>query len=383
MSNFAGSIYSTNDDPNQGIIQKLHSIQIGGNTRAVRTRKRDLIFILRNIAILVENGLSLPRALETLLTERALRRYTGMLQDIKQRVENGDAFSDALSQYPQSFNDLMVSQIRIGERSGTIPATVTRIMHQLEHADNLKGQIIKKLSYPILLVTAGSAAVTFMLLYVVPTFENVYKESGAKLPAITQLLIDVGRIGTTYGWMFLLALIGLISATVAVRRKQAGRLWMDAWLLRLPLLGQWFRNIAILQFMEVLGNLMEAGFTVVEALKSAVEGVGNHAVRARIQQMHEAVTRGERFSEELEGHRDLFPSVVTQLVGVGEKTGTLSKTTTHIRAHLRREVETYTNVLIGIIEPVATISLAAAIGCILLAIYLPMFDMINAMNAGG
>jgi len=377
MSNFSGAKGGEN------LMQKLQRIQLGGGGKnGVKVKKRDMIFILRNVSILVENGLSLPKALDTLVREQSLKRYAAMLQDIKTRVENGEAFSDALAAFPDSFNHLMVSQIRIGERSGTIPLTLGRIMNQLEHADNLRGQILKKLSYPALLVTAGSGAVTFMLLYVIPTFEGVYSESGAKLPAITQLLIDVGRFATTYGWMIVLAIIALIFTIVAVRRNDKGRLWMDGALIRVPMLGKWFKNLAVLQFMEVLGNLMDAGFTVVEALDSCAAAVGNRAIRASIREMHAALTRGERFSDELARHGDLFPPVVNQLVVVGEKTGTLSKTTVHIRAHLRREVETYTNVMLGTIEPVMTAGLATAIGGILLAIYLPMFDMISAMNGG-
>jgi type IV pilus assembly protein PilC len=345
-------------------------------------KKRDLIFLLRNVSILIENGLSLPKAFETLVKEHSLQRYSGMLQTIKSRVENGDAFSEALTQFPEVFSDLMVSQIRLGERSGTIPQTLARLMHQLEHADNLKSLIIKKMTYPALLTTAGGGAVTFMLLYVVPTFENVYKESGAKLPAVTQLLISAGNFGTTYGWLILLAFIGLIVGVISTRRNPTGRVWMDTWLIRVPVLGPWFRNMAVLQFVEVLGNLMDAGFTVVEALKSCANAVGNRCIRQKILEMHDALNRGERFSEELARHGDLFPPVVNQLVSVGEKTGTLTKITVHIRAHLRREVETYTNVMLGMIEPIMTAGLATAIGTILLAIYLPMFDMINAMNGG-
>jgi type II secretory pathway component PulF len=365
-----------------GLLQKLQSIQLGGKKASVKMKKRDLIFVLRNVCILIENGLSLPKAFETLVKEKTLQKYLGMLQTIKSRVENGDSFSEALSQYPDTFTDIMISQIRIGEKSGTIPQTLNRLMHQLEHADNLKGQIIKKMTYPCLLVTAGSGALTFMLLYVVPTFETVYKDSGAKLPGVTQFLIYVGQFGTSYGWIVLLGLIALIAAVIYIRKIPAGRLWMDTWMLKVPMLGQFFKNIAVLQFVEVLGNLMDAGFTVVEALKACTHAVGNRKIRGTIAEMQEALTRGERFSEELARHGDLFPPVVNQLVIVGEKTGTLTKTTVHIRAHLRREVETYTNVMLGTIEPVMTAGLAMAIGTILLAIYLPMFDMINAMNPG-
>jgi type II secretory pathway component PulF len=376
MTNFAGNAAPQS----MGLLKKLQSIQLGGKRGSLKMKKRELIFVMRNVSILIENGLSLPKAFETLVKEKSLQKYATMLHTIKVRVENGDAFSDALAQYPDTFTDLMVSQIRVGEKSGTIPQTLGRLMHQLEHADNLKGQIIKKLTYPALLVTAGTGALSFMLLYVVPTFENVYKESGAKLPAVTQFLIYVGQVGTSYGWMILLALIALVFTTAYIRKKPNGRLWMDTWLLKVPMIGPWFKNIAVLQFVEVLGNLMDAGFTVVEALKACSTAVGNRCIRNTITEMQDALTRGERFSDELARHGDLFPPVVNQLVIVGEKTGTLSKTTVHIRAHLRREVETYTNVMLGTIEPVMTAGLATAIGTILLAIYLPMFDMINAMN---
>jgi type IV pilus assembly protein PilC len=374
MSNFAAG--KNSDD----FLKRLQNIKIGGSAKGVKIKKRDMIFMLRNISILIENGLSLPRSLETLVTEKSLKKYSPMLEDIKSRVENGEAFSDSLASYPDAFNELVVSQIRIGERSGTIPVTLGRIMHQLEHADNLKGHIIKKLSYPCILVTAGTGAITFMLLYVIPTFQGIYADSGAKLPAITQLLITLGEWGTKYGWILMLGIVALVSAMIGIRRQTAGRLWMDTWLLRLPLLGQWFKNISVLQFMEVLGNLMDAGFTVVEALESCSKAVGNRAIRQSIDEMHAALTRGERFSDELGRHDDLFPPVVRQLVIVGEKTGTLSKTTVHIRAHLRREVETYTNVMLGAIEPTMTAGLAFCIGGMVLAIYLPMFDMIGAMK---
>ncbi|MGE0761453.1 MAG: type II secretion system F family protein, partial [Pirellulaceae bacterium] len=278
MTNFPPSPYQQ-----PAFLQNLQRFEMGGKPGAtVKMKKRDLIFVLRNVSILIENGLSLPKAFETLVREKSLKRYASMLQTIKSRVESGDAFSEALTQFPATFTELMVSQIRLGERSGTIPQTLSRLMLQLEHADNLKSLIIKKLTYPALLCTAGSGAVTFMLLYVVPTFENVYKESGAQLPAVTQFLIEVGHFGTNYGALIASGIVGFLFGIAYTRRNPAGRLWMDTWLLSLPVVGPFFKNIAVLQFVEVLGNLMDAGFTVVEALKSCSTAVGNRCVRGKI-----------------------------------------------------------------------------------------------------
>lgn len=367
----------------ESFLQMLARIEVVGSRAKQKIGKRDLIFILRNISILVENGLPLQKALEVLGREKSLRKHAQILATLRQRVETGESFSNALSLFPDTFSEIMVGQIRIGERSGTIPATLRRITNQLEHADNLKSLIIKKLSYPALLVFFGSGAVSFMLIYVVPTFEKTYKESGATLPWITQFLITVGRFGKTYGWLFILAAVLVAGLIAYVRRIPQGRYWMDQQLLRIPMLGDWLKNIAVLQFVEILGNLMEAGFTVADATRACAVGIGNRAVRKSVEELHAAILRGERLSTELEHHGDLFPAVVNQLVVVGERTGTLAAVTVHIRAHLRREVERYTNILIGAIEPIMTIGLAVAIGGILLAIYLPMFDMIGSMNSGG
>ena len=151
----------------------------------------------------------------------------------------------------------------------------------------------------------------------------------------------------------------------------------------IPANKKWFRDLAVLQFMDVLGVLLDSGYTVVEALSNSVEAISNCAVKQSVSSLRDAVTRGERFSRELDKQGDLFPPVVSQLVIVGEKTGNLSKSTAFIREHLRREIERSTNIMVGTIEPILTIGMACMIGVILLSIYLPMFDMIGAMNGGG
>jgi type IV pilus assembly protein PilC len=192
-------------------------------------------------------------------------------------------------------------------------------------------------------------------------------------------MIDVSRFGQAYGWMIGLAVGIAVVAFIVARRNDASRLAIDRYALRIPLLGETLRNIAVLQFMEVLGNLIEAGFTVADALRSCAKAVSNQAVRQCVEQLHTGVIRGERFSSNMERHSEYFPPIVNQLIIVGEKTGTLPRATQNVRAHLKREIDRTLSILVGAIEPILTLSLAAAIGCILLAIYLPMFDMIGAM----
>lgn len=354
----------------------------GASPRAkLKIKRRDLTFILRNLATLLDNGLPLARSLATLTQEKALKKYSGFLDDARKQVEAGALFSAALGEFPTIFPPVMVHQIRVGEKSGTLPATLGRVAEQFENGDRVRSLALRKLAYPAVLLIGGGVAVSFMLLFVVPIFQETYDEAGVQLPWVTRFLIGAADWAKSWGWLIPLGLVALVIGVKRARRNPATGPTVDGWFLRLPLLGDWLRNICVLQFMEVLGNLLESGFTVAEALNISSGAIGNQAVSRSVQSLQSAVNRGERFSRELDRLGELFPPVVTQLVVVGERTGSLTKTTLHIRDHLRREIERQTMMLVGILEPVLTISLAVMIGVILLAIYLPMFDMIGALNA--
>jgi type IV pilus assembly protein PilC len=244
----------------------------------------------------------------------------------------------------------------------------------------LRSEIVRKLAYPVLLVVMGTAVITFLLTYVIPVFEETYESAHVPLPLITRLLIAVGGAAKSYGWVVLGLVAAVVLAVRQVRKRADLAHKMDAKILKMPVFGHWLRDIAVLQLMEVLGSLMEAGYNLAEALGEAGQAVGNRAIQQSVRDLQNAVRRGERFSRELERHGDTFPPIVSQLVIVGEQTGTLTRATSHIRDHLQREIERKTNLFVGTIEPTLTISLAAAIAAILMAIYLPMFDMVNTIK---
>lgn len=344
--------------------------------RPTRSGRLDLTCILQNIATLLENGVSLPKALLAVSREQSLQKHAPLLDGIRRKVETGETFSGALAAYPQSFDELIVHQIRVGERSGTLAETLAQVVAQLEKRNQLRAVVIKKLAYPTLLLTMGIAVVTFMLIFVVPVFEKTYAQANIPLPLLTQMLIGVGTLASDYWWIAVLIMAISVLLVRQLRKQPAIACRMDEKLLQLPLVGPWFRDLAVLQLMDVLGNLLQAGFVLAEALRVCADSVGNRAVRRSVQALETAVHRGERFSRELDRHRHMFPPVVSQLVIVGEQTGNLDKATEHIREHLRREIERKTSVMVGTIEPVLTI----AIGIVLLAIYLPMFDMIGAVS---
>ena len=345
-------------------------------------RRKELTFVLRNLATLVDNGIPLAKALATLCQERSLRKHALLLDSIRRDLEAGATFSAALGRFPNSFAPVVVNQVRVAEKSGTLAATLDRVAIQLENADRTRATVIKKLAYPMILIVAGACSMSFMLLFVVPVFQKTYSDAGVPLPTITRLLIGVADFAKAFGVYIVLSIVAAVYMLCEMRRRPAAGMAIDGALFRLPIFGPWMRNLSVLQFMEVLGNLLEAGFNVVEALQVAATTVNNRVIRASVEHMQTAVLQGERFSREVDKLGDLFPPVVVQLIVVGERTGNLPKITVRIREHLRQEIERQTTLMVGAIEPVLTIGLAIMIGIVILAIYLPMFDMINALNPG-
>ncbi|WP_197526448.1 type II secretion system F family protein [Botrimarina colliarenosi] len=351
-----------------------------GTRHKSRLSHTEVTVFLRNLATLTSNGVSLPKAIGALAEEKTLEKRRDTLKSLRSRIESGDSFSHVLSRMDGAFDRVTVSQIRVGERAGTLPDTLLQVAEQREKAGRIKEDVVKKLAYPVVLAAVGAAVVAFLLCYVVPVFEKTYESAHVPLPGITRLMIAVGDVAQSYWWAF--ALTGAATPLLLhqLRQKEALGQRIDAALLKAPIVGPMLRDIALLQLMEVLGCLMEAGFTLAESLEEAGDSVRNRAMKEGVAALRRAVQQGERFSREVERHADLFPPMVSQLVIVGEQTGRLTKSTRQIRLLLEEEIQRKTDLAIGVIEPTLTISMAAAVGGILLAIYLPMFDMINTVG---
>lgn len=341
---------------------------------------KQITYLFEHLSTLLQNGVSLPRSLATLAEEEGADSYRQMIESLRKRLENGESFSGALAHYPGSFDAVLVSQVKVGERAGNLGEALQHVAEQREKAGKLKSEIIKKLAYPIMLVVVGAGVITFLLTYVVPVFEETYRSARVPLPAITQALIAVGSFAKSY----LIYVAGGVFLTVfgigQMRRNPEVASRMDEAVLNLPVLGNWLRDVALLQMMEVLGDLLQAGFTLAEALGEAADSVSNRSAKMRVYELQKAVVRGEKFSREMESHAAFFPPMVSQLVIIGEQTGKLTRSTRHISEYLTREIERKANIFVAAIEPILTISLAAAVAAVLMAIYLPMFDMINTVG---
>ncbi len=348
--------------------------------RSQGLNKTDGTTFLRNLATLCSNGVSLAKAVTAVSNEPGLEKHRDMLDLLRRRIEAGDTFSNALTQMDDSFDKITISQVRVGERAGTLAETLSQIADQREKAGKIRERVVKKLSYPAALLLVGIAVVGFLLTYVVPVFEETYRSANVALPAITQVLIKVGEIVQTYWWLFPTMAIVFVVALKQIRTNDEYAQKIDRWLLTLPLIGPWLRDISMLQLMETLGSLMEAGFNLAEALEESADSVGNRAMKSGVKDLHQAVMRGEKFSRKVEEQSDLFSPMVSQLIIVGEQTGRLTDSTADIRKILEEEIQRKSDLAVGVIEPVLTISMASAVAVVLMAIYLPMFDMISTVS---
>ena len=219
-----------------------------------------------------------------------------------------------------------------------------------------------------------------MMLFILPVFEETYRKAKIPLPLPTQILVNTGAFLNTYGWIILLVILGLGLGIRHIRRQRNLAIGMDRRLLRLPLIGPWLVDIAMLQFMDTLGTMLESGFHIADALTQSQGTVSNLAVDHAIGSLGRAVRRGERLSQEMDRHQELFPPVVSQLVIVGEQTGNLGTTSRQIRDHLKKDIERKTDNFVRVVEPIMTILMALLVGGILLAIYMPMFGMLDLVE---
>lgn len=365
-----------------GFLRKLQSIEVGPKRVGDPTRIRPVALadLLRMVLMLLENGLSMPKALASLASDRSSKKYRHVLTRLRMTIEAGGSLSEAMERYPRTFTKMQVQQIRIGEKSGSLEKALSRVCEQLERQVALRKRIIKKISYPILITLAGTGLMIFMCVVVVPEFEVVYSQSGVDLPLVTQIVTGMSRIVLSSYWMVLPALFGSVAAWLFARSRPKIRRLIDNALLYVPLAGPWLRDIAVLQFCEAISSMVECGYTPVDAVGVAADCVGNREVRFAVDGIRRSVQRGERLSDQLHHHERFFPATLCQLIGVGEQSGDFPKAMRGTCEHLRERLETRIDATVGLLEPTLTIGLAIAIGGIVLSIYTPMFHMFEVLE---
>lgn len=340
---------------------------------------RDVAVLSRQLATMVNAGLSIIRALAILTEQTESKALAAVVQQVKADIEHGLSLSQAISKHPKVFPPVYLSMVRSGETGGMLDEVLLRLAVTLEKQLELRRRIRSAMTYPIAIGCIIVLIVTAMLAFVVPMFEGMYRDLGGTLPAPTRLLIAVSDILTSYWWA-----VGATSAAavVGVRRwgaTPAGRYSLDRLMLKLPVFGRLIHKTAIARFTRTLSSLIRSGVPIMESLDIVGDTAGNAVVRTATADAKDRVRVGESLSASLAGH-DVFPEMVVQMMAVGEETGALDDMLEKIAEFYDSEVSATVDALTSLIEPLLMVAMGLTVGGMVVALYMPMFQIINLVK---
>jgi general secretion pathway protein F len=322
----------------------------------------------------MEAGIPLISSLSALIEQLGHPALRKIITQIRERVREGSSFADALCLHPQVFSSLFIGMVRAGEMSGTLALTLGRWADFSEHQVALRQRIRGALTYPIFMFVVGLGVLFFLLTFVVPTVVKIFSDVGQALPLPTRLLISVSNF-LSHFWYALLSIVIVFGLWLRrTLRSESGALLWDRLKLKTPFAGRLHRKLAISRWSRTLGTLLHGGLPLLQALEISQGVVGNRLLSQALAQARESIREGEEMTHSLK-ESALFPSMVLEMVSVGEKSGELAKMLEKVALTLENEVETDLSSLVSLLEPGMILIMGVAVGFIALAILLPILEM--------
>jgi type IV pilus assembly protein PilC len=358
-------------------LQREISIPGLGN----RIRQKDVALMSRQFSTMVNAGLSLIRALTVLIEQADSPPLVGVLTEVRTDVERGQSLSDAMAKHPRAFNRLYIAMIRAGEVGGVLDETLNRVADILEANLSLRSKIRSAMAYPAVVLMLIVLVTTAMIVFVVPVFEDLYADlgEGASLPLPTQLLVALSALLRSM-WFVVIAVAAL--GVWGFRRwiaTEGGRLTWDRLRLRLPVFGKLVHKTALARFSRTMAVLSRTGVPILQAIDIVGETSGNRVVSSALGRVRAAVREGEGLATQLARH-DVFPPMVVQMLAVGEETGALDAMLNKVADYYEREVEDSVAALTSLIEPLLIVVMGVSVGAILIALYLPIFNIAGLVS---
>jgi general secretion pathway protein F len=339
-----------------------------------RVRLGDLANATRQLATLLSSGLPLMDSLTVIVEQEENPALHSALSSVRDAVREGASLADALKANPKAFSSLYVNMVSAGETSGALEITLARLADFLDDQVRFRGKFTAALAYPVLMTVIGVAVLFFLFSFVLPRVVGMFEDMKQQLPFITLALLFVVRMLSTFWWAILLVLGGTAFYLRRFFSTPAGKVWLDARLLRLPVFGTLIRMTAVSRFTRTLGTLLESGVPALTALDIVKSVVGNTVLADAIHKARENVREGEPIADPLR-RSGLFPPVVVQMVAVGERSGELEKMLLKISDSFDRTVETRITALMSLLEPVIILVMGLVVGFIVIAIMLPILQM--------
>lgn len=350
-------------------------ISIGGVPR------KQLVNFTRQLSTLQDAGLPILRSLQILEQQQKPGLLKAIIGGVADEVEGGGTLSDAMAKYPKAFDKLYVNMINAGEAGGVLDLILQRLADFMEKAAKLKKKVIGAMIYPAVVISIAVGIVSMIMIFVIPKFEEIFRDFGTKLPAITVYLLKISRwFAQDYGWAYLLCFpVVWMLMIKLIKMSDGGRYAVDAAKLKIPILGGILSKTAIARFTRTLGTLISAGVPILDAINITKETCGNEVYSRALVKVHDAIREGESMADPLRATK-ICDAIVVNMIDVGEETGDLDKMLMKVADNYDNDVDVLVSSLISILEPVMVVVLGLIVGFIVIALFAPMISLIQAVS---
>ncbi|HPS93039.1 MAG TPA: type II secretion system F family protein [Deltaproteobacteria bacterium] len=357
---------------------KLKSKPKDINLFAKKIKTKDLVVFTRQFSTMISAGLPLVQCLDILSSQQPNPAFKKVLTQIKQDVEGGSTFADALAKHPKVFDSLFVNLVAAGEVGGVLDTVLNRLATYMEKNENLKNKIKSAMTYPIIVLCVAFGVVAILMIFVIPTFQDMFTQFGSALPGPTQFVVNLSNFFRGYWYVMIGVIILLIAGFKQLRKHPKGRFHMDKLALKLPIFGPLLRKVAVAKFTRTLGTMISSGVPIMDGLDITAKSAGNVIVENAIRSVRSAISEGKSMSEPLE-QTGIFPGMVVQMISVGEATGAMDQMLGKIADFYDEEVDTAVDTLTSALEPMLMVFLGGIVGFVVVAMYLPIFKMAGAV----
>ena len=337
-------------------------------------KEKELVVFTRQFATMIDAGLPLVQCLEILASQQVNPAFKEILQKVKGDVEAGSTFADALGKHPRVFNDLFCNLVAAGEAGGILDTILNRLAAYIEKTMNLKKKVKGAMVYPSVVLSIALVVVAGLLLFVIPVFQKMFADMGGTLPAFTQFVIYLSEMMRRYFLFIAGGMVILAVAFVRWYRTEKGRMIVDDLLLKIPVMGPLIKKVAIAKFTRTLGTMLSSGVPIMEGLDIVARTSGNKTIERAILRTKASIGEGKTIAEPL-GASKIFPAMVVQMISVGESTGALDSMLSKIADFYDDEVDAAVAALTSLIEPALMVFLGITVGGLVIAMYLPIFQM--------
>jgi type IV pilus assembly protein PilC len=343
---------------------------------------KDLVTFVRQFATMIDAGLPLVQCLEILSTQTPNQSFAKILKDIKQNVEQGASFSESLRRHPAVFDDLFTNLVAAGEAGGILDSILNRLAVYIEKRMKLVRQVRGAMTYPAIVLVVAAGVMTVLMVFVIPAFENMFKDFGSKaeLPKLTRIVVSISK---NFVGNLPFMIVGAVAAGFGLRyvyRTPKGKKFFHRLMLSIPVIGTVMQKIAVARFTRTLGTLLQSGVPILDALDICAKSSGNVVIEEAVQHVRSKVAEGKNMAEPLM-EKPVFPSMVIQMIAVGEQTGALDQMLNKIADFYEEETDIAVAALTSMLEPIMMVVIGGMVGTVLIAMYLPIFSLADNIKS--